>query len=45
MSITEKAPGVSGMKDRIEELLARTPKGLLINGEWREASDGGTFEV
>ncbi|TDL40303.1 NAD-dependent succinate-semialdehyde dehydrogenase [Kocuria rosea] len=33
------------MKDRIAAVLAKTPTGLLINGQWREASDGGTFEV
>ena len=27
------------------ELLVSVPTGLLINGEWREASDGGTFDV
>ncbi|MHC6175751.1 NAD-dependent succinate-semialdehyde dehydrogenase [Glutamicibacter endophyticus] len=27
------------------ELLAKVPTGLLINGEWRDASDGGTFDV
>ncbi|MDQ0078537.1 succinate-semialdehyde dehydrogenase/glutarate-semialdehyde dehydrogenase [Arthrobacter oryzae] len=26
-------------------LLNRVPTGLLIGGQWREASDGGTFEV
>jgi succinate-semialdehyde dehydrogenase/glutarate-semialdehyde dehydrogenase len=33
------------IKDRIDEVVNRIPKGLLINGEWRDASDGGTFEV
>lgn len=28
-----------------QELLAGIPTGLLIGGQWREASDGGTFEV
>ncbi|MHC5559643.1 NAD-dependent succinate-semialdehyde dehydrogenase [Kocuria sp. U4B] len=47
MSITDKAPGTTSGIDRarIEEVLGRTPKGLLINGAWRAASDGGTFEV
>jgi succinate-semialdehyde dehydrogenase/glutarate-semialdehyde dehydrogenase len=47
MSITDKAPGTtSGIgQARIEEVLGRTPTGLLINGAWRAASDGGTFEV
>ncbi|MCC5782235.1 NAD-dependent succinate-semialdehyde dehydrogenase [Kocuria sp. CCUG 69068] len=33
------------MTDRITEVLGRTPTGLLINGQWRDASDGSTFEV
>ncbi|WP_206064065.1 NAD-dependent succinate-semialdehyde dehydrogenase [Kocuria rosea] len=45
MSTTDKAPAATGMKDRIAAVLAKTPTGLLINGQWREASDGGTFEV
>ncbi|TDW26928.1 NAD-dependent succinate-semialdehyde dehydrogenase [Cryobacterium psychrophilum] len=28
-----------------QALLARVPTGLLIGGEWRDASDGGTFDV
>jgi succinate-semialdehyde dehydrogenase/glutarate-semialdehyde dehydrogenase len=28
-----------------QELLARVPTGLLINGEWRDASGGDTFAV
>ena len=31
--------------EREEELLASVPTGLLINGQGREASDGGTFDV
>src|SRR5688500_3812812 len=27
------------------EILDLVPTGLLINGQWREASDGGTFDV
>jgi succinate-semialdehyde dehydrogenase/glutarate-semialdehyde dehydrogenase len=30
---------------REAELLASVPTGLLIAGEWRDASDGGTFDV
>lgn len=45
MSITDRAPAALGIQDRIADLLAKTPKGLLINGKWREASDGSTFEV
>ena len=32
-------------KDKISEVLQATPKGLLIDGQWRDASDGGTFDV
>ena len=32
-------------QEKISALLEATPKGLLINGEWRDASDGGTFDV
>jgi succinate-semialdehyde dehydrogenase/glutarate-semialdehyde dehydrogenase len=45
MSTTEQAPAAPGIKDRIADLLEKTPKGLLINGQWRDASDGATFEV
>jgi len=31
--------------DKVSAVLEATPKGLLINGEWRDASDGGTFDV
>ena len=31
--------------EREAALLAKVPTGLLINGEWRDASDGGTFDV
>src|SRR6478736_3259144 len=31
--------------DRETSLLASVPTGLLINGQWRDASDGGTFDV
>lgn len=31
--------------ERERELLALVPTGLLINGEWRDASDGGTLDV
>src|SRR6476659_4411664 len=31
--------------DRETSLLATVPTGLLIGGQWREASDGGTFDV
>lgn len=31
--------------EREAALLASVPTGLLINGEWRDASDGGTFDV
>lgn len=29
----------------VDQLLSRVPTGLLIGGQWREASDGSTFEV
>lgn len=32
-------------QEREASLLASVPTGLLINGEWRDASDGGTFDV
>jgi succinate-semialdehyde dehydrogenase/glutarate-semialdehyde dehydrogenase len=28
-----------------QDLLDRIPRGLLINGQWRDASDGATFDV
>ncbi|WP_312180133.1 NAD-dependent succinate-semialdehyde dehydrogenase [Arthrobacter sp.] len=31
--------------EREAELLAQVPTGLLIDGQWREATDGKTFEV
>ena len=31
--------------DREAELLAQVPTGLLIDGQWREASGGRTFDV
>ena len=31
--------------DHEATLLASVPTGLLINGQWRDASDGGTFDV
>ncbi|GEO95337.1 NAD-dependent succinate-semialdehyde dehydrogenase [Kocuria turfanensis] len=45
MSITDQAATAAPIQDRIAALLAKTPTGLLINGQWRAASDGGTFEV
>jgi succinate-semialdehyde dehydrogenase / glutarate-semialdehyde dehydrogenase len=45
MSIIDKAPTSTGIDGRIEAVLAKVPTGLLINGQWRAASDGGTFEV
>ena len=32
-------------KVNVDELLAKVPTGLLINGEWVESSDGSTFDV
>ena len=31
--------------EREADLLASVPTGLLINNQWRDASDGGTFDV
>ena len=31
--------------DKVSAVLEATPKGLLINGEWRDASDGGTLDA
>ncbi|MGX5358026.1 NAD-dependent succinate-semialdehyde dehydrogenase [Kocuria sp. KH4] len=45
MSITEKAATAASLQERVSALLAATPTGLLIDGVWRDASDGGTFEV
>ncbi|MDO4255279.1 MAG: NAD-dependent succinate-semialdehyde dehydrogenase [Kocuria sp.] len=42
-AIASGSPCVS--VDRIQEVLKRTPRALLINGQWRDASDGGTFDV
>ncbi|MBB6407265.1 NAD-dependent succinate-semialdehyde dehydrogenase [Arthrobacter sp. AZCC_0090] len=39
------AAGNTVTLEREAELLASVPTGLLINGQWREASDGGTFDV
>ncbi|MCB5291992.1 NAD-dependent succinate-semialdehyde dehydrogenase [Arthrobacter sp. SO3] len=36
-------PAVTRMREA--ELLGSVPKGLLIGGQWRDASDGGTFDV
>ncbi len=30
---------------RVADVLGRTPRGVLINGEWRDSSDGSTFDV
>src|SRR5687768_14340867 len=32
-------------RQREADLLASVPTGLLIGGQWRDASDGGTFDV
>ena len=41
------SPAVSPVVTAEQEaaLLAAVPTGLLINGQWRGASDGGTFDV
>lgn len=45
MSTTDQAATAAALQDRIAALLAKTPTGLLIDGQWRDAADGGTFEV
>ena len=42
MTVTAQ-PAVSA--DRESALLASVPTGLLINGEWRDAISGKTFDV
>jgi succinate-semialdehyde dehydrogenase/glutarate-semialdehyde dehydrogenase len=44
MTVTTALPPAIS-PEREASLLASVPTGLLINGEWREASDGGTFDV
>ncbi|WP_395405739.1 NAD-dependent succinate-semialdehyde dehydrogenase (plasmid) [Arthrobacter sp. UC242_113] len=39
------AEGNTVTTERETALLAAVPTGLLINGEWRDASGGGTFDV
>ncbi|MET3932354.1 succinate-semialdehyde dehydrogenase/glutarate-semialdehyde dehydrogenase [Arthrobacter sp. OAP107] len=39
------AEGNNMTTEREAGLLASVPTGLLINGEWRDASGGGTFDV
>ena len=36
---------MSVTKEREQELLASVPTGILINGQWRDASDGKTLDV
>lgn len=33
------------MTINVEQLLAKVPTGLLINGQWRDAASGETFDV
>ena len=40
---TGAAPGVTAVAERA--LLDSLPTGLFIDGRWRDASDGGTFDV
>ncbi|WP_251420233.1 aldehyde dehydrogenase family protein, partial [Pseudarthrobacter sp. NCCP-2145] len=44
MTVTPALPPAVSSK-REASLLAAVPTGLLIGGQWRDASDGGTFEV
>lgn len=45
MSILDKDPASAPEKERAAAVLARTPTGLLINGQWQKSSDGSTFKV
>ncbi|MFE4545502.1 NAD-dependent succinate-semialdehyde dehydrogenase, partial [Arthrobacter sp. NPDC056727] len=42
MSVTTQSTATA---ERESELLASVPTGLLINGEWRPAASGKTFDV
>jgi succinate-semialdehyde dehydrogenase/glutarate-semialdehyde dehydrogenase len=44
MTVTSALPPAL-TPEREASLLASVPTGLLINGEWVDASDGGTFDV
>lgn len=41
-NMTDSAPSVQACVDAV---LAKTPTGLLINGEWRGSAQGSTFDV
>ncbi len=43
MTTTALPPAIS--PEREATLLASVPTGLLIGGQWLDASDGGTFDV
>jgi succinate-semialdehyde dehydrogenase/glutarate-semialdehyde dehydrogenase len=43
LSSATAVPAISPTREA--ELLATVPTGLLIDGKWRDASDGGTFDV
>src|SRR6478672_11216931 len=45
MTVTPAAIAPAVSTEREAALLASVPTGLLINGEWVDASDGGTFDV
>lgn len=45
MSTTETTTSTTGSDARVAHILGKVPKGLLIGDSWRDASDGGTFEV
>ena len=44
-ALSPAIPPGSVAREREAVLLASVPTGLLINGQWRDASDGGTFDV
>jgi succinate-semialdehyde dehydrogenase/glutarate-semialdehyde dehydrogenase len=43
MTVSEIVPAIS--PEREADLLASVPTGLLIGGQWVDASDGGTFDA
>ncbi|WP_035761398.1 NAD-dependent succinate-semialdehyde dehydrogenase [Paenarthrobacter nicotinovorans] len=43
--VSDAMPSAFSREEREGVLIASVPTGLLIGGEWREASDGGTFDV
>ncbi|AOY73092.1 NAD-dependent succinate-semialdehyde dehydrogenase [Arthrobacter sp. TES] len=44
-ALTSFASLVDATRQHESDLLASVPTGLLIGGQWRDSSDGGTFDV